>query len=65
MKNFHHCCKYIYNHFLNKNLGRECVAVTVFADEEYLVSKNRKSCNTDHVQFWLYDNKPERYIVLL
>ncbi|VDM91432.1 unnamed protein product [Litomosoides sigmodontis] len=40
--------------------GRECVAVTVFADEEYLVLKSRESCNVDYVQFWLYDNKPER-----
>ncbi|VDK89390.1 unnamed protein product [Onchocerca ochengi] len=39
---------------------RECVAVTVFSDEEYLVSKNRKNCSIDYVQFWLYDNKPER-----
>ncbi|CAG9536405.1 unnamed protein product [Cercopithifilaria johnstoni] len=40
--------------------GCECVAVTVFSDEEYLISKNRRSCNIDYVQFWLYDNKPER-----
>uniref|UniRef100_A0A0R3RJ74 C2H2-type domain-containing protein n=1 Tax=Elaeophora elaphi TaxID=1147741 RepID=A0A0R3RJ74_9BILA len=40
--------------------GRECVAVTVFTDEEYLVSKNRKNYNTDYIQFWLYDNKSER-----
>ncbi|VBB32947.1 unnamed protein product [Acanthocheilonema viteae] len=40
--------------------GRECVAVTVFADEEYLVLKNRKSCHNDYIQFWIYDNKPER-----
>nr|CRZ22223.1 Bm7241 [Brugia malayi] len=39
--------------------GRECVAVTVFTDEEYLISKDRKN-NTDYVQFWLYDNKSER-----
>ncbi|EJD75139.1 hypothetical protein LOAG_17660 [Loa loa] len=39
--------------------GRECVAVTIFSDEEYLVSKNRKS-NVDYVQFWLYDNKSQR-----
>ncbi|KAM3720944.1 Phosphomethylpyrimidine synthase [Dirofilaria immitis] len=45
--------------------GRECVAVTVFSDEEYLVSKNRRNCNIDYVQFWLYDNKPDRISAFL
>uniref|UniRef100_A0A915PJB1 Uncharacterized protein n=1 Tax=Setaria digitata TaxID=48799 RepID=A0A915PJB1_9BILA len=44
--------------------GRECVAVTVFSDEEYLVSRNQKNCD-DYVQFWLYDNRPERVIASL
>ncbi|VDM97139.1 unnamed protein product [Thelazia callipaeda] len=44
--------------------GRECVAVTVFPDEEYLVSKNRKDSN-DYIQFWLYDYKPTSTVASL
>ncbi|VDN38319.1 unnamed protein product, partial [Gongylonema pulchrum] len=39
--------------------GRECVAVSVFHDEEYLVPKNQNSQH-DYIQFWLYENEHKR-----